>query len=316
MVSSPVFKVLMFIWSLPIASTFFISRSAASTSHDVISGTSFGSVWIMVHCSYSSMYNFSIRSMILSWSWISLPCLSRGVISLSWPSFCVLRIFFRLFDANDHFWYDILVVFPDVHSCLLSWWSCIFLRTLFVVYCCRFPAFLFVTSSIRAHVGDGILDLCGLLIALATLDRLCCIISAMASLVGSMSSSSCALESVSQFELEFNIIWSYSCGFYPHSLLVINVFLSTSTSTLMLVITSLWLLPMLSWLMTVRSVTMSALFVRMYQFRSSLHRLGFSTSISSLLSSGTWYSWFCTFLMLPILPRCQFSPNLPVTVSI
>ena len=34
--------------SLPVAAPFFISRSAASTFHDVISGTSFGSVWIMV----------------------------------------------------------------------------------------------------------------------------------------------------------------------------------------------------------------------------------------------------------------------------
>ena len=51
MVSSPAFNVSMFIWSFPIAATFFTSRSAASTSRDVISGTSFGSVWIMVRCS-------------------------------------------------------------------------------------------------------------------------------------------------------------------------------------------------------------------------------------------------------------------------
>ena len=48
MVSSPAFNVSMFIWSLPVAVPFFISRSAASTSHIAISGTSFGSVWIMV----------------------------------------------------------------------------------------------------------------------------------------------------------------------------------------------------------------------------------------------------------------------------
>ena len=36
MVSSPVFNVSMFTWSLPVAVPFF-SRSAASTSHDVIS---------------------------------------------------------------------------------------------------------------------------------------------------------------------------------------------------------------------------------------------------------------------------------------
>ena len=41
-VSSPAFNVSMLIWSLPVAVPFFISRCAASTSHDVISGTSFG----------------------------------------------------------------------------------------------------------------------------------------------------------------------------------------------------------------------------------------------------------------------------------
>ena len=42
MVSSPAFNVSMFIWSLPVVVPSFISCSAASTSHDVISGTSFG----------------------------------------------------------------------------------------------------------------------------------------------------------------------------------------------------------------------------------------------------------------------------------
>ena len=53
MVSSPAFNVSMFMWSLPVAVPFSISRSAPSTSHDVISGTSYGSVWIMVCCSLS-----------------------------------------------------------------------------------------------------------------------------------------------------------------------------------------------------------------------------------------------------------------------
>ena len=51
-VSSPASSVSMFLmWLLPVAVPFVISRSVASTSHDVISGTSFGSVWIMVFCS-------------------------------------------------------------------------------------------------------------------------------------------------------------------------------------------------------------------------------------------------------------------------
>ena len=51
MVSSTDFNVSAFIW--PVAVTFVISVSAASTSHDVISGTSFGSVRILVLCSLS-----------------------------------------------------------------------------------------------------------------------------------------------------------------------------------------------------------------------------------------------------------------------
>ena len=52
-----------------------------------------------------------------------------------------------------------------------------------------FPAISrrFVT---RARVGDGTLDICGLLFALATIDALCWIISVMVSLMVSMSSSS------------------------------------------------------------------------------------------------------------------------------
>ena len=54
MVSSPSFNVSMFIWSLPVAAPFFISRIVASTLNDVISGASFGSdqceLWYYVHC--------------------------------------------------------------------------------------------------------------------------------------------------------------------------------------------------------------------------------------------------------------------------
>ena len=46
-------------------------------------------------------------------------------------------------------------------------------------------------------------------------------------------------------------------------LLVINCFVSTSMSSLMLLISSPWSLSLLAWLMTVTSVTMSGLFVRM-----------------------------------------------------
>ena len=50
-------NVSMFIYSLPAAVPFLTCRSANSVYHGVISGTSFGSVWIVVLCSlsYSSM---------------------------------------------------------------------------------------------------------------------------------------------------------------------------------------------------------------------------------------------------------------------
>ena len=93
---------------------------------------------------------------------------------------------------------------------------------------------------IKAHAGDYILDFCGLLIALAILDALCWIMSVTVSLMVSMSSSS---RSVSNWIL--NSSWN-SIFFDPirvastlGGLLVINCFLSVSTSSLMLVITSL-----------------------------------------------------------------------------
>ena len=84
-----------------------------------------------------------------------------------------------------------MVVFTDVLSCFLFdglAYFCVF-YSLFIV---AFPAISrrFVT---RVRVGDDILDFCGLLIALATLDALCWIMSGMVSLLVSMSSSSCSV---------------------------------------------------------------------------------------------------------------------------
>ena len=113
-----------------------------------------------------------------------MPCLSRSLTSQSWPSICVLRTFFRLFDAM-------------IVSCMISWlyfmMSCFafFLMVLHIsAYSIRcllspFPAI--------SRIGDDILDLCGLLIALATLDAFCWIMSVMVSLMVSMSSSSCSV---------------------------------------------------------------------------------------------------------------------------
>ena len=68
MVFHPALNVSMFIWSLSVPVPIFISHSAASTSHDIISGTSLGSVWVVVLylLSGSSVYHSSIRYIILS----------------------------------------------------------------------------------------------------------------------------------------------------------------------------------------------------------------------------------------------------------
>ena len=92
--------------------------------------------------------------------------------------------------ALDRFSYDLLVAFPDVLSCFLFDGICIFMRTLFVVYCRCFPQFLVVSSS-----GHVLVMICSIAVAcvLTTLDTLCWIMSVMASLMASMSSSSCSV---------------------------------------------------------------------------------------------------------------------------
>ena len=145
--------------------------------------------------------------MILYWSWLSLPCLSRSVNSLSWLSFCVFRTFFRLF--------DVMVV-----SRMISWLYFLMSSLAFFLMVLNISAYSirclltpFSATSRRlvnrAGVGDDILDLCGLLITLATFAALCWIVSEMVSLMVSMSSSSC---SVSYRFL--NSSWN-SIFFYP-----------------------------------------------------------------------------------------------------
>ena len=107
---------------------------------------------------------------------------------------------------------------------------------------------------IRARVGDDIHDLCGLLIALATLDALCWIMSLIVSLMAS-----------SSYNVLNWLCWN-SIFFYPirvASILSHQFFISSYSSCLMLLTTSMWSLPELTWLMTVTSVTISGLFIRM-----------------------------------------------------
>ena len=125
----------------------------------------------------------------------------------------------------------------------------------------------------RARVSDDILDFSVLLIG--SLDALCWIVSVMISL---MMSTYCSVSNrFRNSSVMWNVIFDTTCAVASWPSVV---FPSTSKSGLILLITILWSLSMLTWLMIVTSVTMSGLFVRML---SSLHRLGFSTSISSLL---------------------------------
>ena len=167
------------------------------------------------------------------------------MISLSWPSVSGLRTCFRLFDAM-------------IVSRMISWLYFLMSSLAFFLivmhisgYSIRllspFPAII-RRFIIRAHVDDDILDVCDLLIALATFDALCWIMCVMASLMVSMSSSSC---SVSNHFL--NSSWNsifvdpIRVASTVGSLLVINCFLSTSKFD----VAHNQSLPILTWLMTV-----------------------------------------------------------------
>ena len=115
---------------------------------------------------------------------------------------------------------------------------------------------------IRPRVGDDNLDFSGLLIALATLEALCWIMYMMVSRMVSMSSSSSCVLNHRFLNLSWNLIFfdPIRVASTLSSLLVINSFLTISTFNMMLLITILWSLPMLIWLMTV----MSGLFARMW----------------------------------------------------
>ena len=128
-----------------------------------------------------------------------------------------------------------MVVFPDILSCFLFDG---------LAYFCLLVSFIVAISRrfvIRARVGDDILDFCGLLIALATLDALCWIMYVVVSLMVPMLSCSCSVSNRfpnSSWNLVFfdHILVASTYG----GLLVINVFLFTSTSSLLSFITSLW----------------------------------------------------------------------------
>ena len=82
--------------------------------------------------------------MILPRLWISLPCLSTSMISLSRPSFCVLRTFLRLFNAML---LSRMISWLYFLMSSLAFFFMVLHITLFGVYRRCFPPFLVVSSS-------------------------------------------------------------------------------------------------------------------------------------------------------------------------
>ena len=130
---------------------------------------------------------------------------------LYWLCFCVLRTFFRFSDA---------VIVSRMISRLyflvssLAFFLMVLHISAYSVHCLLspFPAISrrFVT---RARVGDDILNLCGLLIALTTLDALYLIIPVMVLLMVSMSSSSCSVSNrFLNSRMESMFVWNPCSG--------------------------------------------------------------------------------------------------------
>ena len=106
-----------------------------------------------------------------------LPCFSRNVISVSWPSFCVLRTFLRLVDVTIvsrmiSWLYFLMSSFAVCLTVLhISWYFIRCLSSPFSTISRRFVS--------RIRVGNDNLDSRDLFIALATHEALCWIISMM-----------------------------------------------------------------------------------------------------------------------------------------
>ena len=108
---------------------------------------------------------------------------------MSWPSFCVLRTFLRLFDVTI-----VSRIICRLYF-LMSSLAFLLMVLAYSIRClsCRFPPFLVVSSSWLVLVTISILDFSRLLIALSTLGALCWIMYVMFLLMVSMSSSSCSV---------------------------------------------------------------------------------------------------------------------------
>ena len=116
--------------------------------------------------------------MILSCSWISLPCLSSSVIIRGFPRLCVLLTFFKLLDSSIvsqilsklcfRISSSFAFFFMVLHISTYSMWS---LGVLFSIISLRF--------FIRALVGDDIFGFFCFLVCFAMLTALCWIFEAV-----------------------------------------------------------------------------------------------------------------------------------------
>ena len=115
--------------------------------------------------------------MILSCSWISLPCLTGSVIIRLLPRLCFLLTFFKLLDASilscipSKLYFRVFSLtyfFTALHISKYSMWS---LGVLFSIISLRF--------FVRALVGDDIFGFFCFLVCFAMLIALCWIMSVM-----------------------------------------------------------------------------------------------------------------------------------------
>ena len=158
--------------------------------------------------------------MILSCSWIYLPCLSSSVIIRIFPRLCVLLTFFKLLDASIVSWISsklcfrispLAFFFMVLHISTYSKWS---LGVLFSIISLRLV--------IRALVCDDIFGFFCFLVCFAMLIALCWIISVM--FIFKLSTSSCSSSAVnlvflvrvetcsSSFQsFECQLLFVYSC---------------------------------------------------------------------------------------------------------
>ena len=135
--------------------------------------------------------------MILSCSWIYLPCLSSSVIIRFIPRLCVLLTFVKLLDAS---------IVSRISSCASGYLTPRFLFMVLHIstYSMLSLGVLFSISSlflfIRALVGDGIFGFFCFLVCFAMLNALCWIISVL--FLFRLSMSSCSSSAVNLLLVE------------------------------------------------------------------------------------------------------------------